>query len=139
MLSTSTSSNYSFKIGSCTATYDNIAITVNAANVSALGLTGTDVTSAANADAASEAISNAIDTLNTSRAKIGAAQNRLDFAAANISSTMENTEAARSNLMDLDIAAEMTTFTSKQILVQSGIAMLAQANQMPQNLLRLFQ
>lgn len=41
--------------------------------------------------------------------------------------------------MDLDIAAEMTTFTSKQILVQSGIAMLAQANQMPQNLLRLFQ
>src|SRR3546814_6570070 len=43
---------------------------------------------------------------NTSRAKIGAAQNRLDFAAANISTTMENTEAARSNLMDLDIAAE---------------------------------
>ena len=52
---------------------------------------------------------------------------------------MENTEASRSALMDLDIAAEMTRFTSKQILVQSGVSMLAQANQMPQNLLRLFQ
>jgi flagellin len=42
-------------------------------------------------------------------------------------------------VLDLDVAAEMTNFTSKQILVQSGVAMLAQANQMPQNLLRLLQ
>jgi flagellin len=131
--------SYSYKIGSGTADQDQITISLEGVNINTLSLSGTDVTSAANADAASEAISNAIDTLNTSRAKIGAAQNRLEFAAANISTTMENTEAARSNLMDLDIAAEMTTFTSKQILVQSGIAMLAQANQMPQNLLRLFQ
>jgi flagellin len=48
-------------------------------------------------------------------------------------------EAARSNLLDLDIAAEMSRFTSRQILVQAGVAMLAQANQTPQNLLRLFQ
>lgn len=132
-------SSYSFKIGSGTATYDNIAITVNAANVTALGLTGTDVTSAANADAASEAISLAIDTLNTARANVGASQNRLEFAAANLSTSVENQEAARSSLLDLDIAAEMTKFTSKQILVQAGVSMLAQANQMPQNLMRLFQ
>lgn len=131
--------SYSYKIGSGTQAQDKITISLEGVNVDSLGMANTDVTSTANADAASEAISNAIDTLNTSRAKIGAAQNRLEFAAANISSTMENTEAARSNLMDLDIAAEMTTFTSKQILVQSGIAMLAQANQMPQNLLKLFQ
>jgi flagellin len=131
--------SYSYKIGSGTQDQDNITISLEGVSIITLGLNGTDVTSSANADATSEAISNAIDTLNTSRARIGAAQNRLDFAAANIASTMENTEAARSNLMDLDIAAEMTTFTSKQILVQSGIAMLAQANQMPQNLLRLFQ
>ncbi len=137
--STSTSSNYSFKIGSGTATYDNISITVSAANVSALGLTSTDVTSAANADAASEAISNAIDTLNTARANVGASQNRLEFASANLATSVENQEAARSSLLDLDIAAEMTKFTSKQILVQAGVSMLAQANQMPQNLMRLFQ
>lgn len=131
--------SYSYKIGSGTADQDQITISLEGVSIVTLGLVNTDVTSAANADATSEAISNAIDILNTSRAKIGAAQNRLEFAAANIATTMENTEAARSNLMDLDIAAEMTTFTSKQILVQSGIAMLAQANQMPQNLLRLFQ
>lgn len=131
--------SYTYKVGSGTSDQDNITIFLEGVSITSLGLTGTDVTSAANADATSEAVSNAIDTLNTSRAKIGAAQNRLDFASANIATTMENTEAARSNLMDLDIAAEMTTFTSKQILVQSGIAMLAQANQMPQNLLRLFQ
>ena len=61
------------------------------------------------------------------------------FCSANIATTVENTEAARSSLMDLDMAAEMTNFTSKQILVQAGVAMLAQANQTPQNLLRLFQ
>jgi len=137
--STSSTSDYSFKIGSGTATYDNISISVNAANVAALGLTGTDVTSAANADAASQAISHAIDTLNTARANVGAAQNRLEFAAANLSTAVENQEAARSSLLDLDIAAEMTRFTSKQILVQAGVSMLAQANQMPQNLMRLFQ
>ncbi|HEX5957500.1 MAG TPA: flagellin [Hyphomicrobiaceae bacterium] len=137
--STADTSTYSFKIGSGTATYDNISITVNAANTAALGLNNTDVTSQGNADAASKAISNAIDTLNTARANVGASQNRLEFAAANLSTSVENQEAARSSLLDLDIAAEMTKFTSKQILVQAGVSMLAQANQMPQNLMRLFQ
>ena len=91
------------------------------------------------ADLASVAVAAAIDTLQTARASIGASQNRLGFAAANLATATENAEAARSSLMDLDIAAEMTVFTSKQILVQAGVAMLAQANQMPQTLLRLFQ
>src|SRR5690606_3112196 len=81
--------SYSYKIGSGTASQDQITISLEGVNVETLSLAGTDITSAANADAASEAISNAIDTLNTSRAKIGAAQNRLDFAAANIATTME--------------------------------------------------
>ncbi len=84
-------------------------------------------------------MSSAIDALNTTRSDVGAAQNRLTFAAQNLASAIENAEAARSTLLDLDVAAEITTFTSKQILVQTGVAMLAQANQMPQNFLRLFQ
>jgi flagellin len=56
-----------------------------------------------------------------------------------VSTAIENLEASRSQLLDLDVAAEMTTFTSKQVLEQAGVAMLAQANQMPQALLRLFQ
>ncbi|HAI29941.1 MAG TPA: flagellin, partial [Thalassospira sp.] len=81
----------------------------------------------------------AIDDLQRARANVGTYQNRLDFAGQNLATMIENIEEARSTLLDLDVAAEMTNFTSKQILVQSGIAMLAQAQQMPQNLLRLLQ
>jgi flagellin len=52
---------------------------------------------------------------------------------------MENIEAARSSYLDLDVAAEMATFTSKQILVQAGVSMLSQAKQAPESLLKLFQ
>ena len=106
--------------------------------VTLLAVNGGDILTAGAADTASTAVSTAIDTLNTSRAGVGAAQNRLQFAADNNAIAMENAESARSSLMDLDIASEMTTFTSKQILVQAGVSMVAQANQLPQNLLRLF-
>ena len=90
-------------------------------------------------DIASVAISNAIDNLQDHRATNGANQNRLEFAAANIATAVENIEAARSQLLDLDVASEMSNFVSKQILIQAGISMLAQANRVPDNLLRLFQ
>ena len=128
-----------FKVGTgVTATEDEIAVTVDGITATILGVNGGDIASVANSDTASTAISTAIDTLNTSRAEVGAAQNRFEFAAENVAISRENAEAARSRLMDLDIAAEMTNFTSKQILVQAGVSMLAQANQLPQNLLRLF-
>ena len=139
-LSGTSTTSFSYKVGTGTsATADTISVTINSVTASSLGLSTTNVTNVAQADAASSAISVAVDTLNDARARIGASQNRLEFAAANISTTLENMEAARSNLMDLDIAAEMSRFTSKQILVQAGVAMLAQANQTPQNLLQLFQ
>ena len=128
-----------FKLGTGTATQDSLTFTLDSVNVAALGLTGQTIDTEATANSALEAINSAIDTLNEFRADVGAAQNRLDFASANLNVTIENTEAARSTLMDLDIAAEMTKFSSKQVLMQSGVAMLAQANQMPQNLLRLLQ
>ena len=136
----SANTSFSFKLGTGNvADVDTLTISVDSITTQALALSGTSLTTAANADAASSAISSAIDTLNVARANIGASQNRLEFAAANLAIAIENAEAARSNLLDLDIAQEMTVFTSKQILVQTGVAMLAQANQLPQNLLRLFQ
>ncbi|MEX2649231.1 MAG: flagellin [Alphaproteobacteria bacterium] len=135
---TSNTTSFSFKLGTgTTANVDSVTFSVNAGSVSALGLTGTLVTTAANADAASTAVSAAINTLNNARAGLGANQNRLGYAAANLSTAIENSEAARSELLDLDIAAEITNFTSKQILVQAGVSVLAQANQLPQNLLKL--
>jgi len=139
-LTDGTFSAVDFKVGTgTTATEDVISVTVDNIDGATLAVAGGDVLTAANADTASTAITAAIDTLNTSRSEVGAAQNRLQFAAASISVSKENAEAARSSLVDLDVAAEMTTFTSKQILVQAGVSMVAQANQLPQNLLRLFQ
>ncbi|WP_119167989.1 flagellin N-terminal helical domain-containing protein [Algihabitans albus] len=138
---TSNTLDLEFKIGTGTDTPDDVTIQLVSAKAQALavGLDTSSVDTKANADTAIGAVNTAIDNLAIARAQLGAAQNRLEFASANIATTMENTEASRSALMDLDIAAEMTRFTSKQILVQSGVSMLAQANQMPQNLLRLFQ
>ena len=134
-----TKTTFSFKVGTGNQSYDTLSFDVNAASASALSLTSSKIDTAANSETASTAVSAAIDTLNQSRATIGAAQNRLTFASANLASAIENAEAARSTLLDLDVAAEITVFTSKQVLLQTGIAMLAQANQLPQNLLRLFQ
>ena len=131
--------DFTFKIGTGNESFDRITLSLNSVNQQALGINGLDVTTSANADAASTAISNSITTLNTARANVGAFQNRLDIAASNLATTTENTEAARSALLDLNVAQEMTAFTSNQILVQAGVSMLSQANQLPQNLLRLLQ
>ncbi len=134
-----TKTTFTFKVGTGNQSYDSLSFDVNAASASALSLNTNTIDTAANAETASTAVSAAIDTLNQSRSTVGAAQNRLTFATNNLASAIENAEAARSNLLDLDVAKEISVFTSKQVLVQTGVAMLAQANQMPQNLLRLFQ
>jgi flagellin len=139
---TSSSTSFSFKLGTGTTTgVDDVSVSVGSVSTAALGLTGTSLTGsdATNANTASSAISTAITTLNTARAGIGASQNRLQFASDNLTTSVQNTEAARSSLMDLDMASEMTKFTNAQVLEQAGISMLAQANMMPQHLLKLFQ
>jgi flagellin len=139
-LSGSTTTSFNFKVGTGTsAAADEITATINSVSAGALSVATTNVSTKAQADLASVAVSNAIDNLQTYRATLGANQNRLEFASANIATTVENTEAARSQLLDLDIASEMSNFVSKQILIQAGVAMLSQANQLPGNLLRLFQ
>ncbi|MBX6323723.1 MAG: flagellin [Rhodospirillaceae bacterium] len=136
----SATASFDFKVGVGTdPTKDTITVSLDGIGAANLGVAGSDITTVSTADLASSLISTAIVTLNTARASIGAYQNRLEFAAANIDTTVENTEAARSNLLDLDLASEMSKFTAEQVLLQAGVAMLAQANQMPQNLLRLFQ
>ena len=135
----SSTTSFNYKVGTGNSSFDNLSFSINAASASALKVNSNDISTAALADDASTAVSAAIDTLNQSRSDIGAAQNRLTFASSNLSSAIENAEAARSTLLDLDVAAEISTFTAKQILVQTGVSMLAQANQLPQNLLRLFQ
>jgi flagellin len=80
-----------------------------------------------------------IAQLNTFRSDVGALISRFEFASANLATTVENLDAARSVLLDVDMAAEMSNFSSKQVLLQASVAMLAQANQQPQQLLKLLQ
>jgi flagellin len=114
----------------------NNRINVGIDKVSAADLSIDTVTGIVAADLT--LINTAIDTLASSRAEIGAAMNRLSYAAANLASSIENTQAAESVIRDVDMAAEMTGFTKNQILLQAGTAMLAQANMAPQGILSLF-
>jgi flagellin len=75
----------------------------------------------------------------TERASLGASQSRLEVAATTLSIERQNIESAISRIRDVDVAQESTTLARNQILVQSGTAMLAQANQMPQSVLKLLQ
>jgi len=96
-----------------------------------------DLSSAANAQAALTAIDTALGTVATALGAIGAAQNRIEHAFNNTNITIENYAAAESTIRDADFAAEVAELTRLQILQQSGIAMLAQANAAPQAILAL--
>jgi flagellin len=134
-----TSTAFSFKVGTGVTSNDSIAISLNAATTSTLGISGSTVDTANNADAAIGLLNIAINTISSNRASVGAAQSRLDFASNSISVAIENFTAATSALMDVDVSAEITEFTSQNVLMQAGISLLAQANQQPSLLLRLLQ
>jgi flagellin len=116
---------------------DDMNIKLTASSVKALGLTGVNINSADQAREASKAIDLAINTVNTALANIGAQQSRFEFIQSNIATQVENSKAARGTFYDVDMAAEMIDFTKSQTLMQAGVSMMAQANQMPQQLLRL--
>ena len=115
----------------------NIAFTIGTVSTSDLGISGIAVSTAASATAAIASLDAAISTVTTSRANLGAIQNRLEHTINRLGMTSENLQAAESRIRDADMAAEMIDFTKNQILQQSGMAMLAQANQSPQSVLSL--
>jgi flagellin len=96
---------------------------------------GTGIIAAAQALIASS--DTAIGYISTTRGNLGAVQNRLEHTTASISVASENLNASQSRIRDLDVASEMVNFTKTQILQQAGTAILAQANQAPQNILQL--
>jgi len=102
-----------------------------------LGISG-DISTSSNAKAYVDTLKTALDTLITQRADLGASANQLGFVSANLATSIEQVSASVSSIRDADIATEMANFSKSQILVQAGTAMLAQANQSSQNVLRLF-
>ncbi len=107
-----------------------------------LGLTtaaNIDVTTLVGAQSALSAVDTAMGLVNAALGSIGAGQNRVANAVDNLKSTILNYQAAESTIRDLDMAGEMVTFSKNQILAQAGTAMLAQANQSGQGILKLLQ
>jgi flagellin len=98
-----------------------------------------DLTTTGNAQTALANVDKAIASVSDQRATLGATQNRLEHKINNLNVTVENLTASESRIRDTDMAQEMVSFTRAQILSQAGTAMLAQANQAPQSVLKLLQ
>ena len=100
---------------------------------------GIDLTNTTGAQAAIAAIDTQIQNVSTAQANLGAYQNRFTHTINNLNTAIQNTTASQSGIRDTDMAQEMTNFSKSQILVQAGTAMLAQANQSTQSILKLLQ
>lgn len=104
-----------------------------------LGLSHTDVLTEESANAAIEEIANAISFVSSIRSSLGAYQNRLEHTTVNLDITSENMTSAYSRIMDVDMATEMTKYSSLQVISQAATSMLAQANERPSQVLQLLQ
>ncbi len=137
-----------FQIGANTTTSDKIDVgfTNMSTDGSMTSVAGTDVDgtgrmtigdSTVNFDNVLNGIDDAIDKVNSERAKLGATQSRFDAVIGNLQIGIENQSAARSRIMDADFAVETANLSRAQVLQQAGNAMVAQANQLPQQVLSL--
>ena len=104
-----------------------------------LGLDHTDVLTEESAGKAIGEISNAISFVSSIRSSLGAYQNRLEHTTTNLDITSENMTSAYSRIMDVDMATEMTKYSSLQVISQAATSMLAQANERPSQVLQLLQ
>jgi flagellin len=98
-----------------------------------------DVATAANAAIELDAVDVAIGEISEARANVGALISRFEFRGQQVATSLENIDAAKSAVMDVDLAAEQSKLVSSQVLVQASVSALSQANQLPQALLRLLQ
>ncbi|WP_194788009.1 flagellin domain-containing protein [Pseudomonas sp. UFMG81] len=138
-------STMTFQVGSNTGASNQISIDLSAKfTASDLGVTSAiTITGATSSDAeasfsaAVSAIDNALQKINTSRADLGAAQNRLTSTINNLQNINENAEAARGRVQDTDFASETAQLTKQQTLQQASTSVLAQANQLPSAVLKL--
>lgn len=138
--------NKKFHIGANSG--QNMTVSIDEMSVDSLGLNGLradaegetgGILTQEGANDALDILDDAVNRVSMQRARIGATQNRLEHTVSNLATTRENLTAAESRIRDADIAKEMMNFTKYQILTQASIAMLAQAQQIPQLVLQLLQ
>lgn len=144
---TTTGTQIKFQIGANQSTVMNISIADMKATALGSGVAGAGTATSINAinvtaagegfDINIQVIDKAISQVSAQRSQLGAWQNRLEYTIKNLDTSSENLQAAESRIRDLDMAKGMMTYTKLNILTQAGTAMLAQANQAPQNVLQL--
>lgn len=116
-----------------------LAVEIPAISLRNMGIEDLDVSTAEGALDAIDAVDGAIKYVSSVRGKLGAYQNRLESTVNSLDVTSENMTAAYSRIMDVDMAEEMTNYTTYQVLTQAGTSMLAQANERPSQVLQLLQ
>ena len=108
-------------------------------NLTTLGIYNLDMANPEGALEAIEEVKGALANISSIRSRLGSYQNRLEHTSSSLDITVENMTAAYSRIMDVDMAEEMTVYSTQQVLSQSGISMMAQANERPSQVLQLLQ
>ena len=129
--------NINIQIGFRSDAEDRMDISLGALTTTDLGVSANNLDSQVNAQGAIALIDSALVDVNSARASFGAQTTRLNMTIANLSVTYTNFQAAESRIRDADFAFETAQFTKNQILVQSGVSVLTQANTLPQSALSL--
>ena len=142
LLDGSASTGLTFQVGIFNTANDRLGMSITKLTASTLGSTSLHIASVSLSTASSArnaigAFDKAIQQLSQARAKVGAMQNRMQVTLATLATSAENLSAANSRIRDVDVAEETAMMTKSQILSQAGVAVLAQANQMPQAALSL--
>jgi len=144
LLDGSASAGLTLQVGINNTSNDRLQFKITKLATTTLGSTTLHVGSASlstatNAQTAIGVFDKAIQQLSSARASVGATQNRLNVTVSNLAISQQNLSAAQSRITDVDVASETASLTKSQILSQAGLAVLAQANKMPQSALSLLQ
>ena len=137
LLNGALSGGVTFQVGIVNTSNDRVSVNLSTALSSSLGIGTSSLTTATQAQLAITAIDTAIDRVSSRRNTLGSAQNRLNVTISNLGSIKENLSAANSRIRDVDVAAETADMSRNQILMQAGVSVLSQANQMPGMVLSL--
>lgn len=132
-------SSLTFQVGLTGETTQQISVSLSTMSAEALSIQSIILTNSDDARNSLSILDDAILNLNAVRAVLGSAQNRLQVTINNMSTQYTNVSAANSRIRDVDVAEETATMSRNQILMQSGVSVLAQANQIPQLALSLLQ
>jgi flagellin len=126
-----------FQVGPTDQSNNQVSVTIQSTSSATLGVSALSIGSLASAQAAISAVQAAINNLASAAAVVGATQNQIQALANNVTVAQQNLTAAHADLVDVNVASATSQFTSLQILEQSGVSVLSQAQQLPQLALKL--